>query len=114
MHTKAELDEYFGGRRRTFDIPLLTVGTDFQKSVWQALLEIPYGETRSYMQIAERIGTPKGVRAVAQALGANGISILIPCHRVIGADGTLTGFAGGLDAKRRLLETEGTALGETK
>lgn len=80
----------------------------------QALLEIPYGETRSYMQIAERIGNPKGVRAVAQAVGANGISILIPCHRVIGADGTLTGFAGGLDAKRKLLETEGKALGETK
>ena len=107
MHTKAELDEYFGGRRRTFDIPLFTVGTDFQKSVWQVLLEIPYGETRSYMQIADRIGNRNGVRAVAQAVGANGINILIPCHRVIGADGTLTGFAGGLDAKRKLLEAEG-------
>lgn len=107
MRTKAELDEYFGGRRRTFDIPLFTVGTDFQKSVWQVLLEIPYGETRSYMQIADRIGNRNGVRAVAQAVGANGINILIPCHRVIGADGTLTGFAGGLDAKRKLLEAEG-------
>lgn len=71
------------------------------------MLEIPYGETRSYMQIAERIGNRNGVRAVAQAVGANGINILIPCHRVIGADGTLTGFAGGLDAKRKLLEAEG-------
>ena len=106
QRTITELEEFFEGRRQTFDIPLLTVGTDFQKSVWQALLDIPYGETRSYMQIAERIGNRKGVRAVAQAIGANGICILIPCHRVVGANGSLTGFAGGLEAKRKLLETE--------
>lgn len=82
-------------------------GTDFQQSVWRALMEIPYGETRSYMQIAERIGNPKGVRAVAQAIGANGLSIIVPCHRVIGANHSLTGFAGGLEAKRFLLNLEG-------
>ena len=106
LRTKAELSEYFCGKRQTFDIPLLMAGTDFQKSVWQALLDIPYGETRSYMQIAESMANRKGVRAVAQAIGANGICILIPCHRVIGSNGSLTGFAGGLEAKRRLLEIE--------
>ncbi len=92
-----ELDEYFAKSRKTFDIPLLTVGTDFQKNVWQALLEVPYGETRSYMQIAQQVSNPKGVRAVAQAIGANGICILIPCHRIIGSNHSLTGFAGGLE-----------------
>ena len=110
LQTKAELEEYFDGRRQTFDIPLLMVGTEFQKNVWQALLDIPYGETRSYLQIAERVGNKKGVRAVAQAIGANGICILIPCHRIIGADGSLTGFAGGLNAKRILLDTERTGI----
>ena len=104
--TKRELDEYFAGRRKTFDVPLHPVGTDFQKRVWQALLEIPYGETRTYKEIARRVDNTKGVRAVAGAIGANGISILIPCHRVIGSGHSLTGFAGGLDAKRLLLETE--------
>ena len=102
-----ELDEYFSGTRKEFDIPLQFAGTEFQKSVWHALLGIPYGETRSYMQIARTIGKPKGVRAVAQAVGANAMSIIVPCHRVIGADGSLTGFAGGLDAKRYLLAMEG-------
>ena len=102
-----ELDEYFSGTRKEFDIPLQFAGTEFQKSVWHALLGIPYGETRSYMQIARTIGKPKGVRAVAQAVGANAMSIIVPCHRVIGADGSLTGFAGGLDAKRYLLAREG-------
>lgn len=108
--TKHELDEYFAGKRRTFSIPLHPVGTDFQQRVWDALLQIPYGETRTYKDIALRIDTPKGIRAVAQAIGANGISILIPCHRIIGSDHSLTGFAGGLDAKRLLLglESHGT------
>ena len=107
LRTKAQLDEYFAGGRRTFDIPLHPVGTDFQKRVWNALLEIPYGETRTYKDIALRVDNLKGVRAVAQAIGANGIGIIIPCHRVIGSDHTLTGFAGGLEAKRILLELEG-------
>lgn len=104
--TKLELDEYFSGKRKTFDIPLLTVGTDFQKQVWDALLEIPYGETRSYKEIALRVNNLKAVRAVAQAIGSNGISILIPCHRVIGSNHSLTGFAGGIEAKKLLLDIE--------
>lgn len=108
-HTKKQLDEYFAGLRKTFDIKLHPVGTEFQQQVWKALLEIPYGETRSYKDIALRVNNPKGVRAVAQAVGANGISIIIPCHRVVGSNHTLTGFAGGLDAKRLLLEIEACA-----
>lgn len=104
--TKKQLDEYFAGNRTIFDIPLHPVGTDFQKKVWHALLEIPYGETRSYKEIAISIGKPNGIRAVASAIGANGISIFVPCHRVIGSNHSLTGFAGGLDAKRKLLELE--------
>lgn len=104
--TKQELDEYFSGKRKTFDIPLHPVGTDFQKQVWQALLEIPYGETRTYKEVALSVNNLKGVRAVAQAIGANGMSILIPCHRVIGTNHSLTGFAGGLEAKRKLLQLE--------
>ena len=104
--TKRELDEYFAGKRKSFDISLHPVGTDFQKQVWQALLEIPYGETRTYKEIAESVNNLKGVRAVAQAIGANGISILIPCHRVIGTNHSLTGYAGGIEAKKLLLDTE--------
>lgn len=104
--TKKQLDEYFAGTRKAFDIPLHPVGTEFQLKVWNALLEIPYGETRSYKDIALSIANPKGFRAVAQAIGANGISILIPCHRVIGSNHSLTGFAGGIEAKRILLEIE--------
>ena len=105
--TKKELDEYFAGLRTSFDIPLHPVGTPFQMSVWEALQEIPYGETRTYLEIARKVGNVRGVRAVARAIGANGISILIPCHRVIGSDRSLTGFAGGLAAKRTLLQLEG-------
>ena len=104
--TAQELDEYFEGKRENFDIPLLMVGSDFQKSVWQALLEVPYGETSSYKNQAKMIGNEKAVRAVANANGANAISIIIPCHRIIGSDGTLTGYAGGLELKQRLLEIE--------
>ena len=105
--TKIELDEYFAGRRTSFDIPLRPAGTPFQISVWKALQEIPFGETRTYLEIARKVDNIKGVRAVAQAIGSNGISILIPCHRVIGSDRSLTGFAGGLAAKRTLLRIEG-------
>ena len=105
--TKIELDEYFAGRRTSFDIPLRPAGTPFQMSVWKALQEIPFGETRTYLEIARKVDNIKGVRAVAQAIGSNGISILIPCHRVIGSDRSLTGFAGGLAAKRTLLRIEG-------
>lgn len=103
-----QLDEYFAGKRRTFDVPLLFVGTDFQKMVWNALLTIPFGQTLSYGDMARRIGMPTAVRAVANANGANSISIFAPCHRVIGSDRSLTGYGGGLDAKRYLLALEGT------
>lgn len=103
----AQLDEYFAGRRRAFDVPLLFVGTDFQKVVWNELQRIPFGQTISYGEMARRIGMPKAVRAVANANGANAISIFAPCHRVIGSDRSLTGYGGGLDVKRALLEQEG-------
>lgn len=101
-----QLNEYFGGLRKSFDIPLLTVGTDFQKKVWRLLASIPYGSTASYAGLSEMLGCPGAVRAVANANGANAISIFIPCHRVIGSDGSLTGYAGGLDSKRFLLDLE--------
>ena len=104
--TKTQLDDYFAGKRKVFNIPLCPFGTDFQLQVWKSLLDIPYGETRSYMDIAWNIGNPKGVRAVAQAIGANGIDILIPCHRVISSNHSLTGYAGGLDKKKYMLELE--------
>lgn len=101
-----QLQEYFAGHRDRFDLELDFVGTDFQKKVWAALLTIPFGETRTYRQIAEQIGNPAAVRAVGAANGRNPISIVAPCHRVIGASGKLTGFAGGLEAKERLLVLE--------
>lgn len=104
--TKRQLDEYFAGKRKAFDIQLCLVGTDFQHKVWNALRSIPYGSTKSYKDIAQCIGKPKAVRAVAGAIGANAISILIPCHRVIGSNHSLTGYAGGLEAKRGLLGME--------
>lgn len=104
--TKRQLDEYFAGKRKAFDIQLCLVGTDFQHKVWNALRSIPYGSTKSYKDIAQCIGKPKAVRAVAGAIGANAISILIPCHRVIGSNHSLTGYAGGLEAKRGLLGIE--------
>lgn len=104
-----QLTDYFAGRLVVFSVKLEFAGTDFQKVVWQALLTIPYGETRSYREIAAQIGNPKAVRAVGGALGRNPISIIAPCHRVLGASGQLTGFAGGLAAKTQLLEMEGSA-----
>lgn len=103
----AQLDEYFSGHRRVFNIPLLFAGTDFQQTVWNELLQIPYGTTVSYGELAQRIGQIKAVRAVAQAVGANSISIFAPCHRVVGSNHSLTGYAGGLNAKRMLLKQEG-------
>jgi methylated-DNA-[protein]-cysteine S-methyltransferase len=102
-----QLSEYFAGTRRTFDLPLRLQGTDFQKRVWQELTEIPYGQTWSYGELAKRIDNPSASRAVGLANGRNPISILVPCHRVIGADGSLTGYGGGLDRKRWLLAHEG-------
>ncbi len=101
-----QLNEYFAGQRETFDLPLHFNGTDFQKSVWTALLTIPFGETRSYADIARQIGRPSACRAVGAANGRNPISIIAPCHRVVGANGALTGFAGGLKAKSYLLGLE--------
>lgn len=101
-----QLGEYFSGQRQEFDIPLLFVGTDFQKKVWNSLLSIPYGRTMSYGEMARLIGQPKAVRAVANANGANAISIFAPCHRVIGSDHTLTGYGGGLPTKEYLLRLE--------
>ncbi|MHC8300568.1 methylated-DNA--[protein]-cysteine S-methyltransferase [Pseudomonas sp. ZS1P83] len=102
-----QLQEYFAGTRDRFELDLEFAGTDFQKKVWQALLTIPFGETRSYSEIARQIGNPSAVRAVGAANGKNPLSIVAPCHRVIGASGKLTGFAGGLEAKERLLMLEG-------
>ena len=101
-----QLKEYFAGKRTSFELPLDFHGTDFQKRVWKALLKIPFGETRSYAQIARALGKPSAMRAVGAANGKNPISIIAPCHRVIGKDGTLTGFAGGLKAKAHLLALE--------
>ena len=101
-----QLNEYFLNQRREFDIPLLFVGTDFQKKVWNELRNIPYGKTVSYGELARRIGMPKAVRAVANANAVNAISIIAPCHRVIGTDGSLTGYGGGLNRKKFLLELE--------
>jgi len=103
----SQLEEYFAGERDTFDLPLAAGGTDFQRAVWAALADIPYGELRSYRDIAEAIHNPAAVRAVGAANGRNPLPIVVPCHRVIGSDGSLTGFAGGLEAKTRLLQLEG-------
>jgi len=105
--TERQLGEYFAGRRKVFELELDFAGTAFQKKVWRALLTIPFGETRSYAQIARQIGHPTAVRAVGAANGRNPISIVTPCHRVIGSNGALTGFAGGLATKEHLLRLEG-------
>jgi methylated-DNA-[protein]-cysteine S-methyltransferase len=107
VETERQLAEYFAGQRKVFDLRLDFAGTEFQKQVWRALLTIPFGETRTYAQIAKQIGDPKAVRAVGAANGRNPISIVAPCHRVIGSNGKLTGFAGGLDVKAHLLRLEG-------
>ncbi|WP_420547598.1 methylated-DNA--[protein]-cysteine S-methyltransferase [Curvivirga sp.] len=107
QQTKQELNAFFEGKRKEFTIPLLLAGSDFQKSVWNGLLATQYGETLSYLELSRRLGDEKAIRAVANANGANAISIIVPCHRIIGSDGSLTGYAGGIEIKKRLLEVEG-------
>ncbi len=107
---KRELEAYFKGKRKSFDFPLDQQGTDFQKSVWASLLKIPYGEVASYQDIANMIDNPKATRAVGAANGKNPLSIVVPCHRIIGSNGTLTGYASGLDRKSWLLKHEGVDL----
>jgi methylated-DNA-[protein]-cysteine S-methyltransferase len=107
---RRQLAEYFAGERREFDLPLAPEGTSFERAVWGELAKIPFGETRSYGEIAQILGRPGAARAVGRANGANPIPIVVPCHRVIGADGSLTGFGGGLEVKSRLLELEGGGL----
>jgi methylated-DNA-[protein]-cysteine S-methyltransferase len=106
----AQLAAYFTGSRKTFDVALNPTGTPFQRRVWEALRAIPYGETVSYGELARRIGKPSAVRAVGRANGANPIAVIVPCHRVIGANGTLTGYGGGLDRKAKLLALEGVQI----
>jgi methylated-DNA-[protein]-cysteine S-methyltransferase len=107
----SELEEYFAGKRREFTFPLDLRGTDFQQACWQALLAIPYGETRTYADIARAVGKPTAFRAVGMANNRNPIAIVVPCHRVIASDGTLCGYGGGLEVKRKLLELEGALSG---
>ncbi len=106
VETRKQLDEYLCGSRIKFSIPLLVVGSEFQKSVWQALMNVPYGTTSSYLDIAKAINNKQAVRAVANANGANCIGVIIPCHRIIGSSGELVGYAGGLPVKKRLLNLE--------
>jgi methylated-DNA-[protein]-cysteine S-methyltransferase len=107
---RAQLADYFAGRGMTFDLPLAMAGSPFQRRVWRALQEIPYGETTSYGEIARRVGVPSAPRAVGVANGQNPVAVIVPCHRVIGADGSLTGYGGGLERKRLLLELEAGVL----
>ena len=109
VETARQLGEYFAGKRKTFSIALDMRGTRFQKDVWEALLAIPFGETKSYGQLAKQLGNARATRAVGAASGRNPVSIIVPCHRVIGSSGKLTGFAGGLEAKAHLLSLEETA-----
>lgn len=106
LELKRQLKEYFEGKREFFSVPTVLTGTEFQKQVWSVLKAIPYGQTITYKQQAEKMGDPKAIRAIAKANGANKIAIVIPCHRVIGTDGKLTGYAGGIDRKRYLLNLE--------
>lgn len=106
LHCKQELDEYFAGKRKAFDLPLRLKGTEFQKKVWAALCEIPYGETRTYGEIAAAVGNPKAARAVGLANNRNPVAVIVPCHRVVGGNGKLVGYAGGLDKKEYLLDLE--------
>jgi methylated-DNA-[protein]-cysteine S-methyltransferase len=103
---KIQLDEYLNGVRKKFNLPLLVVGTEFQKSVWKTLMKVPYGSSSTYLQLAKDISNEKAVRAVASANGANSMSLIVPCHRIIGSDGKLVGYGGGLSVKKRLLNLE--------
>lgn len=104
--TVEQLEEYFRGERKEFSLPLLMIGTEFQQSVWNELIKIPFGETDTYLGLTNKIGNLKTIRAVAAANGANAISIIVPCHRIIGSDGNLVGYAGGLESKKKLLQLE--------
>ena len=104
--TKAQLSQYFSGEREQFDLPLLLVGSEFQKQVWNELIQVPYGKTESYAGLSKKLGNEEAIRAVASANGANAIAIIVPCHRILGSDGSLTGYAGGLVTKRKLLRLE--------
>jgi methylated-DNA-[protein]-cysteine S-methyltransferase len=106
LETERQLSEYIAGKRTRFDLPLQPYGTEFQKKVWQALREIPFGKTKSYLDLASAVGSPEASRAVGTANGKNPLSIVVPCHRVVAADGALTGFAGGLERKAALLALE--------
>ena len=108
--TKTQLTQYFKKERTEFNIPILLVGSDFQKNVWNTLLQIPFGKTETYLGLSKKLGNEKAIRAVASANGANAISIIIPCHRIVGKDGTLVGYAGGLAAKRKLLDLENALI----
>jgi len=112
VEVERQLGEYFAGTRTTFSVALDMRGTRFQRDVWEALLAIPFGETRSYGQLARQLGNPRATRAVGAANGRNPVSIIVPCHRVIGSSGKLTGFAGGLDTKARLLDLEKNRAGD--
>lgn len=112
IELKEQVDEYFQGARTNFDLPLIFSGTDFQKKVWNALLEVPFGEKRTYMQQTRVLGDEKAIRAVARANGENCLAIIVPCHRVVGSNGALTGYAGGLKAKKWLLEHETKVVGK--
>ena len=109
LETERQLSEYFAGKRTQFDLPLEPDGSEFQKTVWHALRQIPFGRTQSYLNLAKAVGSPKASRAVGAANGKNPLSIIVPCHRVVGANGSLTGFAGGLHAKAMLLALEARA-----
>lgn len=113
VQTERQLTDYFSGKRKEFTVPLDLRGTPFQRNVWEALLAIPFGETRGYGELARKLGNPQAARAVGAAVGRNPISIIVPCHRVVGATGKLTGFAGGLDVKMRLLGLEQRKPGRT-
>ena len=107
LKAQEQLEEYFAGKRKTFDLPLAMTGTSFQQRVWTAVNTIPFGQTTSYLKLSQKLGNPAAIRAVGAAIGANPILIIIPCHRIIGTNGQLTGYAGGLDRKEKLLELEG-------
>jgi len=109
-NTISQLDEYFNGKRKEFKIPLILIGSDFQKRVWNELLQIPYGKTESYHGLSKKLGDEKAIRAVAAANGANQISIIVPCHRIVGRNGKLVGYAGGLPVKMKLLNIENAII----
>lgn len=110
LSAKEQLEEYFAGKRKNFDMPIGLGGTDFQRKVWMELAKIPFGQTTTYMKLSQKLGNPAAIRAVGAAIGANPILVILPCHRILGSDGSLTGYAGGLERKKALLELEGHAF----